>query len=155
MINNEQATGYIELHFLLFLELFQIIADNVDLRQKASQQSLDSAGADHHWFHMCAVQDRVDGMDLDIDEPQADITSLPLQTFVPCEEDCDFLKKEFAVLLSRTLANKLHFLYPYQSCVPVHIPHKYSAESSKKSDIVSVTDSVWEVVLYQCSYRCL
>ena len=61
-----------------FLELYQFIGDNVDLKQKASQQTLDSTGADHHWFHMCAVLDRVDGIDLDTDEPQANITSLPL-----------------------------------------------------------------------------
>ena len=118
--------------------MYQIIGDNVDLKQKASQQSLDGAGADHHWFHTCAVLDRVDGIDLDVDEPQADITSLPLQMFLPSAVDCDSLKKEFAVLLSRTLTDKLHFLHPYQSCIPNHIPHQYSAESSKKSDIVSV-----------------
>ena len=118
--------------------MYQIIGDNVDLKQKASQKSVDSTGADHHWFHMCAVLDRVDGIDLDVDEPQADITSLPLQTFLPSAEDCDFLKKEFAVLLARTLADKLHFLRPYQSCISNHILHQYSTESSKKSDIVSV-----------------
>ena len=121
---------------VIFLELYQIIGDNVDLKQRASQKSLDSTGADHHWFHMCAVLDRVDGIDLDVDEPQADITSLPLQTLLPSIEECDFLKKEFVVLLLRTLANKLHFLYPYQSWIPSHIPHQYSAEASKKSDIV-------------------
>ena len=132
--------GYIELYY--FLELYQIIGDNVDLKQKASRQSLDSTGADHHWFHMCAILDRVDGIDLDIDEPQADITSLPLQTFLPSTEDCDFLKKEFVVLLSRTLTDKLRFLHPYQSCVPIHIPHRYSAEASKKSDVVSVSNAI-------------
>ena len=119
--------------------MYQIIGDNVDLRQKASQQTLDSTGADHHWFHMYAVLDRVDGRDLDIDEPQADITSLPLQTFLPSREDCDFLKKEFAVLLSRTLVDKLHFLHPYKYCIPTHIPHRYSTEASEKSEIVSIS----------------
>ena len=88
---------------------------------------------------MYAVLDRVDGRDLDIDEPQADITSLPLQTFLPSREDCDFLKKEFAVLLSRTLVDKLHFLHPYKYCIPTHIPHRYSTEASEKSEIVSIS----------------
>lgn len=145
---NLRCSSYTELHcvcVLSSLDLYQIIGDNVDLKQKASQQTLDSTGADHHWFHMCAVLDRVDGRDLDIDEPQADITSLPLQTFLPSTEDCDFLKKEFAVLLSRTLVDKLHFLRPYQSCIPIHIPYQYSTEASKKSDIVSISNRIWEL----------
>ena len=92
--------------------MYQIIGDN-DLKQKASQQSLDSTGADH-WFHMCAVLDRVDGMNLDIDEPKADITSLPLQTFLPSAEDCDFLK-------NLQFCYPTHLLISYGFCIPTSL----------------------------------
>ena len=135
--------------------MYQIIGDNVDLKQKTSQQSLDSIGADHHWFHMCAVLDRIDGIDLDCDEPQADITSLPLQTFLPSTDDCDYLTKEFAILISCTLVENLNFLHSYKSCIPSHILHQYSAEASQKSDIVSILLYSWKIWRYACNVHVL
>ena len=57
---------------------FQIIGDNVGLRQKASHQTLDRCGKHHHWFHMVAVKDRVVTGDISITQPSAMVKDLEL-----------------------------------------------------------------------------
>ena len=48
------------------------------ISSKKQTSNLWTALSHHHWFHMCVVLDRVDGIYLEISEPQADITALPL-----------------------------------------------------------------------------
>lgn len=115
---------------------FQIIGDNVDLRQKSSHQTLTSRGKDHHWFHIVAVKDRVVEGDISVTRPLAMAKDLKLHTFLPTIEDCIKLNNEFVVLIARVLTHRMTAWKCLKEYVPDHIPHKYSKEMAMQSDIV-------------------
>ena len=118
--------------------MYQIIGDNVDIHQRASHQSMERRDRDHHWFHLYAVRDRVTGVELPNDSPTADISQLPLNTFLPSVQDCNSLRSEFGVFISRVITEKIPYLHTCRDIVLQHIPHKYSTEMMRKSEIVSV-----------------
>lgn len=115
---------------------FQIIEDNVDLRQKPSHQTLDRHDKDHHWFHMVAVKDRVVTGDISVTQPSAMVKDLDQHTFLPTIENCIKLNNEFIILIARILTDRLAAWKCLQDCVPTHIPHKFSKEMAMKSEIV-------------------
>ena len=118
---------------------FQIIGDNVDLQQKPSHQSVNRKCKEHHWFQIMAVRNRVSGAHLPNDHPKADIQSLHLSTFLPSVEDCTHLHRELVILASRVLVDKLPCFKYLQEVVPTHIPHQYSSQMMKKSEMVSMS----------------
>ena len=116
---------------------FQIIGDNVDLYQKPSHQSISRRAKDHHWFHIAAVKDRVISRGIPQCHSQADISTLPLQTFLPSIDDCEHLVQEFVVLVARVVVRNFPAFKFLESTVPSHIPHQYSDVMKMKSEIVS------------------
>ena len=119
------------------LPTFQIVGDNCDIHVKASRQSLTRHDRDHHWFNMYAVSDRVLGLNLPDDKPQASIASLPIAAFLPSLDDCVAIRKEFIIIAARVLIQHLPWFKCLQQVVPDHIYHKYRDVMSSKSDIVS------------------
>ena len=116
---------------------FQIIGDNVDLEQNPTHHSLGRKKKEHHWFQNMAVLNRISGNHLPNTQPVADISTLPLHTFLPSVADCVSLHRELAILVSRVLVKKLTAFQFLQPGVEHHIAHEYSAIMSKKSNIVS------------------
>ena len=57
--------------------------------------------------------------------------------FAPTASDCSDVRKEFLVLVARVLVQYVPCLRIFQDYVPLHIPHKFSGEMSKASEIVS------------------
>ena len=132
---------------------FQIIGDNVDLRQKPTHQTLDRRGKDHHWFHMVAVKDRAVSGDISDTQPSAMVKDLELHTFLPTIEDCIKLKHEFVILCARVLTERLAAFKHLRECVPTHVPHKFSREMSLKSEIVCISNLHPQMHHY-CSLLC-
>ena len=116
---------------------FQIIGDNVDLRQHPSHQTLERRNQDHHWFHLMAVRDRVSAGDISVTDPTVLVKDLGLHTILPSIEDCKALNDELVVLVARVLTTRLEKWQSLSGCVPTHIQHKYSNETAMKSEIVS------------------
>ena len=56
---------------------------------------------------------------------------------VPTASDTSAVGKEFLVLVARVLVQYVPCLRIFQDYVPSHIPHKFSSEMSKVSEIVS------------------
>lgn len=56
--------------------------------------------------------------------------------FLPTKQDCEMLRKDFVVLISRVLVQYVPELKQYADVVPLHIPHEMSSELEKKSEIV-------------------
>jgi hypothetical protein len=57
---------------------------------------------------------------------------------VPNHEDYEALYADFKVLIQRALVEHIPALKDYHDLVEFHIPHPYSKESSKKSNVVSI-----------------
>lgn len=115
----------------------QIIGDNLDTNQKASRQTSTYRGKSHHWFSLYAVKDRVSGNHLPDERPLADVSKLPLSTWLPSISDCISLREEFIILVSRVLVKNFSAFDFLKNEVIDHIPHVYSAVMKKKSEIVS------------------
>ena len=115
----------------------QIIGDNLDTSQKASGQTLTHRGKTHHWFSLYAVKDRVSGNHLQNDHALADVSKLPLSTWLPSMSDCVTLRDEFITLVSRVLVKNFTAFAFLRDAVVDHIPHEYSAQMKQKSEIVS------------------
>ena len=112
----------------------QIIGDDVDLKSKPTHFSLSASVKDHHWFSLYAIKNRVHGEQLANDKPTADISTLPLTTWLP-----SVLHDEFIILVSRVLVAKLKAFQVFSDVVQDHIPHQYSKEMSEKSQIVCIS----------------
>ena len=123
----------------LLFDSYQIIGDNVDLKSKPTHFSLSASVKDHHWFSLYAIKNRVHGEQLANDKPTADISTLPLTTWLPSVNDCVLFHDEFIILVSRVLVAKLKAFQVFSDVVQDHIPHQYSKEMSEKSHIVCIS----------------
>ena len=86
---------------------------------------------------MYAVRDRVTGKELPNDVPIADVTKIPLQTFLPSVEECNHIRVEFGVLIARVVVEKMEYFRSLKPFVPDHMKHKYSDAMRLKSEMVS------------------
>ena len=71
-------------------------------------------------------------------KPIGDLEAVSNDMFIPSAADSDALRSEYIVLVARVLVQYVPCLRIFQDYVPSHIPHKYSNEMSKPSEIVSV-----------------
>ena len=115
----------------------QVIADNIDLRQNPTHQTLHRSGKVHHWFHFVGMKDRVVSEDISQIQPKAVLSSLDITTFLPTVQDSLALNGDFTVLIARVLTHRLPAFEVLQGAVPEHIKHKYSKEMKMKSEVVS------------------
>lgn len=117
---------------------FEIVMDNLNMVQKTRHKTLETGNKTHNLTHSIAVQHRVTDNTKDATLPQADILSVHNEAFVPNHEDYEALYADFKVLIQRTLVEHIPALKDYHDLVEFHIPHPYSKESSKKSNVVSI-----------------
>ena len=75
---------------------FKIIGDNIDKNIHRSYQTQSL-----HYFHACAVLDRVDFSGPSDEPPQPSLVD-PLE-FLPSQSDVTLVKQDFAILISRFL----------------------------------------------------
>ena len=99
--------------------------------------TIDHQSQSLHYFHFYAALDRIDFHHLCNDKPIADVSTLPLTTFLPNKQDSSALRNNYAILLGRELVRSIPFFSDFKDCIPAHISHKYSEEMSRKSTVVS------------------
>ncbi len=93
-----------------------------------------------HYFHACAIQNRIDFSDYANVLPHGcqDSPERRALTLLPSEEDDKGLKHEVGVIVLQILTQYLSFfMITFDDIVQWHIPHKYSSEMSAKSVTVS------------------
>lgn len=78
---------------------FKIVGDNIDKNIRPSFQRINRQTVSLHYFHSCAVGDRVNLASLS-DIAPCDV-SLDPTSILPNTTDLDAVKKEFQVLVSR------------------------------------------------------
>ena len=89
-------------------------------------------------------------IDLPNEGPIGDIRSTPFDVFLPTKQDCEMLRKDFVVLISRVLVQYVPELKQYADVVPLHIPHEMSSELAKKSEIVRDACQLSCIIYVQC-----
>ena len=120
------------------LPTYRIVGDNCDLHQKPNHETLTRRTKEHHWFNLYAVRDRIHGLEMADGHPQTDASRLMLSKFLPNEDDCRALRKDFIILVARVLVKYLPWFSAIKPAVADHIPHRYSNCMGQKSDIVSL-----------------
>lgn len=119
---------------------FKLCGDNLDKTVKRRYMRSDMSNLSLHYFHSCAILDRIDVSGLsDVLFP----TCLPsprtiASSFLPSLADDNALQQSFSVLVSRVLATHFDFFsYSCNDVVQWHISHEFSVQMSKKSVVVS------------------
>ena len=62
---------------------------------------------------------------------------LESSTFIPSPDEHAQLKDEFVILVLRILTKHCKYFQQFANIVPAHIPHQYSKEMSRQSQVVS------------------
>ena len=86
---------------------------------------------------MYAIKDRIFGLHLPDQGPQANVQKLPLSSFLPNVDDCVSVHKEFTILFARVLIKHLPCFRFLQTVVPDHINHQHIGAMKSKSEVVS------------------
>ena len=114
------------------------VGDNVDMRTNVRQMTLTNQSKDQHMFQICAYKHRVKGYELDDFGSKDNIETVPFRTFVPVESDKSTLREEFAFLVAHQICDLVPHFQPYKVVLPCHIEHRHLAETSKKTERVSI-----------------
>ena len=96
------------------LKSYQIVGDNVDLHQQATHHSMDRRDKNHQWFHLYAVRDIICDPSLADNALIAEVSTLPLKTFLPSAADCFKLQTEFSTLIGRVLVKNVSFFLNFK-----------------------------------------
>lgn len=114
---------------------YKLEFDNLDKNVKPRFMRYDSQTVSLHYVQVYAVKDRIDYSIFSSEKP----TTMNLYDVLPTSDDYELLKQNFTVLVSRIIHSHLPFFgEDFKGLVKKHIPHKYSAEMCKKSEVVSV-----------------
>ena len=126
-------------YYCIYLSCNRIVADNIDHNVYARMQTKDHTNRSIHWTHQFAVLDKVVDPVLDHSKPQKAVKDLQLIELLPGEDVQNNFVWRSAVLVSRVITKYLPAFKCLQSEVVRHVPHKYSDEMDRKSDIVSLS----------------
>lgn len=127
-----------------------LVGDNVDKSVRPRYMTVDHQTQSLHYFQFFAALDRIDFHSLRNDTPLAQVSSLPLTSFLPNMQDNKTLRNNYAILLGRELVRSVPFFKSFKDCIPAHISHKHSQEMSRKSVVVSLL-LVYSLKLYTCT----
>ena len=125
------------LFFSLQFFVVRLVGDNIDHELHARIQAKEHSNQSIHWTHQYAIRDSVTDPLLDNTKPQKSLDDLQLVELLPTPDVQARLKRSWAILVSRVLTKHLKEFQFLRKVVINHIPHPFSSESSKKSEIVS------------------
>jgi len=130
-ITAQEESEYVESRFG-----FKLVGDNVDKDVKPRHMRINHQTKSLHYFNVLAVQDRIPTFHLS--EERMSTPSLEVNDFILTNDDYTALKNYFAILISRILCNHMDFFKKvFGKHINHHIPHKYSAEMCRPTNIVS------------------
>ena len=116
---------------------FKIVFDNIDLTVRPHHTTEEWQSLSLHNVNAYAVKDCVDDSTFSDTRDQKEDN---LYAILPSEEDNQSLKERFIVYVSRIMVKYIKFFHDdFQTLVQQHIPHQFSKEMSKKSEVLSET----------------
>ena len=109
---------------------FRVVGDNFDLLIRVRQMLFEHRNKSHYWFHLLVVFSRVSNSLICL------LSELPTTSYLLSNEEKNAPKKDFVTITSRVLHQHLKFLTPFQDAVVKHIPHEYSKDMLKESNVL-------------------
>lgn len=124
------------LHPVHWQPIRYVVGDNIDKNIKPRDMKSDHQMKSLHYFHLYVVRDHIDLSKYEDNPSLLDIASINTEQLLPSEEDAQILRSNFAMHIARVLKH-MKFFKQFGSGLERHIRHKYYAEMSKKSKVVS------------------
>ena len=115
--------------------IFKFWGDNVDHKRKVRDVRSDHQGEMLHMYSILVGRSRTQTQAEALSRTGSvgSLRSMSSSLFLPSAEDIQCVKNN---LVSRVLTQYIKELQPLSKVVPKHIMHEYSAEMSKKSEVV-------------------
>ena len=115
----------------------KIVRDNLDMNSKPCHMTSENKTRSLHCFHLFAVRDCIDFSCFSSDPPTPpSSTCISTEHLLPSDAEHDQLFHNLTVLVSQILVDNIpHFKTTFKDVVIKHIPHKYSSELTKKSEL--------------------
>ncbi len=114
-----------------------IILDNLDKNVNPRNMTVNNQTQTFHYCQAVAVVTRIKTLHLKDKEPVADLSNIPVASFLPSVPDCATISNNFVILASRVIVENFSVFFYLKKCVPAHIKHKYSKSMNEKSVSVS------------------
>jgi len=122
---------------------FKIVFDNIDLTVRPRHSTEERQSLSLHNVNAFAVKDRINYSTFSSTRERKEDY---LYSILPNDEDYQSLKERFIIHVSRIIVKYMNFFKEdFQNLIQRHIPHQFSKEMSKKSEVVSKEglDVVW------------
>ncbi len=116
--------------------VFKFWGDNVDKQRKVRDLRSDHQGKMLHMFSLLVGRSRTPAPELPFTGQVSKLTEVPDEFFLPKSADVEAVRNNLVVLVSRILTEYFPALAPFSKVVQKHIPHRYSAKMSQKSEVV-------------------
>ena len=118
------------------LETYKLVGDNLDKNIRPREMRSDHQTRSLHFFHTYAVHDRVNLSGLSNKAQLPNLSLVDLETLLPSTADNEAMLKNFSILIGRTLGKYMPFFARFGHGIQRHIPHEFSTEMAKKSEVV-------------------
>ena len=108
----------------------------MDKQQHVRDLRSNHKGEMLHMFSLLVGRSRTPAPELPFTGQLSQLTVIATDFFPPKTSDVAAVKNNLVVLVSRILTDYFTVLIPFSKVVPKHFSHRYSAQMSKKSDVV-------------------
>lgn len=142
----------------MFYFIYRIVADNLDFSLSARIQTSKFRNQSIHWTHHLAIRDRIipdpsSGPSAFPTKGQCKIADLELSELLPSVESNLAVESDFVVLVTRMVVKFLPAFTMFRDVVIHHIPHQYSNEMARKSDVVRIICKIGQECFFSEPYH--
>ena len=95
----------------LALLTFKVVGDNIDKHIKPHEMRMDAQATTLHYFNMYAVKDRINMSALSNVASLPDISSVNLNSVLPCSAEETKIFHNFSILVGRVLKKRMPFFF--------------------------------------------
>ena len=138
---------------------YKLVGDNIDKEVCPRDMRSEYQTRSLHYFHTYAVRDRVALSEVSDAKKVPDVKAIQLQELLPTSNDTKELRKNFSILIARTLKKHMPFFKKFGKGVEKHIEHQFQKQMSQKSEVVSCCHLFADVIAHRMyvlfiAYRC-
>jgi len=116
---------------------YKLVGDNLNKYVKPREMRSDVQSHMLNYFNDIAVQNRVDGSQLDDCPSIPDPSSIDVKSMIPKANDENAIHVNFSILIACVLKKHMSYMTKFSSGLEKHILHEHSEELSQESEVVS------------------
>jgi hypothetical protein len=117
-------------------DVLKFWGDNADKQRHVRDLRSDHQGDMMHLYIIVVGKSRTPALELSFTGQRSKLSDASPEFFLPSSSDISAVKDNLVVIVGRILTEYFPSLAPFAKFVQKHILHKYSAQMSKKSDVV-------------------